>query len=468
MNAGTVQLARMASNYKHIIDSDGNRVKLNDHRVVHIFPYDIVTPTMGLIDSLLKKRGWKTRVQNHKLNSDVLHHAKKFCSGRECLSFHTIIGGTCKDIEENRGEDEISVYYGLEEGGPCQSGAWPLVSEILARRMKLKNAVFPGHPNLYNNFMGQGAFFGIQILTAVIIGDLLEEAENCLRVVARDHDEALGTFKAETDRLIRRFRSNFFKLPFSLKTWAENMSRIPVKQSVEETPKVLVFGSGSASVVHQPPIDYFLRHGIIPKVVNMSEFILHMESAPVNRFGFSRGAGGLNIYNIRPILLSFMKPGKAFKEVYEAVFSRATLFLADSLSVFYGKIARKSGLCYDAYIPFLDLIKAGHPHSSCTIFHEATETVGRYLCSVKKGVFDGLVHLSIFNCQPSIQARTILQSLTAKNDIPYADIELEGPWITPKHEKNLEAVVVKAKRLKRLKNEVEKTKDIDGADYEFC
>lgn len=460
MNGGTVQLARMGGNYKHIIDSEGNKVKFSDPRVVHIFPYDVITPTMGLIDSLLKKKGWKTRMQNHKLNSDVLHYAKKFCSGRECLSFHTIIGGTCKDIEENRGSDEISVYYGLEEGGPCQSGAWPLVSEIFARRLKLKNAVFPGHPNLYNNFMGQGALFGIQILSAVIIGDLLEEAENCLRIVAQDRDEALRTFNHETDRLIRRYRRNFLTLPFSLKTWAKNVSKIPLRQSVEETPKVLIFGSGSASVIHQPPIDYFLRHGIIPKVVNMSEFILHMESAPVNRFGFMRGAGGLDIYNIRPILLSFLNPGKAFKEVYEAVFSRATLFLADTLSVFFRKIAKKSGICYDVHIPFLDLIKAGNPYSSCALFHEATETIGRYLCSVKKGVFDGLVHLSIFNCQPSIQARTILQSITAKSDIPYADIELEGPLITPKHEKLLEAVVVKAKRLKHIKNEVEKSKDV--------
>ncbi len=458
MSTETFQLAQVSKNYKYIIDCDGKRVKFNDPRVVHVFPYNIITPTMGLIDSFLQKRGWKTRMQPHKLNSEVLQYAKKLCSGRECLSFNTIIGGTYKDIVENRGPDEISVYYGLEEGGPCQSGAWPLVSEVFARRLKLRNAVFPGHPSLYNNFMGQGTLFGIQILTTIILGDLLEEAENCLKVVAENAETAMPAFKAETDKFIQRARRGLIVLPFALTAWAKNVARIPLKKNVAETPRVLIFGSGSSAVIHQPPIDYFLQYDIIPKVVNMSEFVLHMESAFVNRFGFRLGGNRLSIFNIWPLLRSFLNPKRPFKDAYEAVVSRVTILLADILSIYFRNIAKKSGLCYDAHIPHLHLLKAGDKFTSCVLYHEATETVGRFLCSVESGGFDGLVHLSIFNCQPSIQARTILQTLSAKSDFPYADIEVEGPWITPKHQQVLEAVVVKAKRLRQMKNEIERSK----------
>jgi len=131
---------------------------------------------------------------------------------------------------------------------------------------------------------------------------------------------------------------------------------------------------------------------------------------------------------------------------------RARLHIAATVSLMkrYRKIARKSGLIYDVHIPFLNLVREGCRYVSHNGFCETPVTVGRFICSIRSGVFDGLINLNSFNCQPAMNSQAILRILANNSDVPFASIDCEGPWISANQRKLLDTIAVQAKRWRMM------------------
>ncbi len=111
-----------------------------------------------------------------------------------------------------------------------------------------------------------------------------------------------------------------------------------------------------------------------------------------------------------------------------------------------------SGLMYDESIPFLDIAEEGHKYASHLGVTETTVTAGRFVCSVKSGLYDGLVNLGSFNCQPAMNAQAVIRPLANASDVPYVALDCEGPWLSAGQLRLLENVAVQARRLREKKN----------------
>ena len=83
---------------------------------------------------------------------------------------------------------------------------------------------------------------------------------------------------------------------------------------------------------------------------------------------------------------------------------------------------------------------------------ETPQIVGRFLYSVEEQIFDGLINLGTFNCQPAMNSQAIIRPLANKSEVPYAAIDCEGPWISSNQKRLLETIAVQAKRLRKKKN----------------
>ena len=129
-----------------------------------------------------------------------MQDAKKICSGKECLACLGFARAFYHDLTQKRGKDEFSMYYYFDLAGPCQNAAWPDMWKIFARRLGVENALFQAFPGVTNNFLGQGNWFGYEISAATILSDLFHEAENTLKCLAKNRDEAIATFKTETGK----------------------------------------------------------------------------------------------------------------------------------------------------------------------------------------------------------------------------------------------------------------------------
>ncbi|MBW2085906.1 MAG: hypothetical protein JRI54_07755 [Deltaproteobacteria bacterium] len=224
------------------------------------------------------------------------------------------------------------------------------------------------------------------------------------------------------------------------------MAQIPLKASVEETPKVLIFGGLNLLFVHYPATSYFIEQGILPKVVDYAEGSCWIEAENLVRYGFKKGL-------ITPKEhFSFKPPKKDKKEALTARKARLGVFLIESLRKQFREIMEKSGLLFDEPIPFSELAQEGHQYVSYNGMTETSIITGRYVCSIKSGLYDGLVNLGSFNCQPAMNSQAIIRPLANRSDVPYVAIDCEGPWISTNQKRLLETIAVQAKRIRKKKN----------------
>jgi predicted nucleotide-binding protein (sugar kinase/HSP70/actin superfamily) len=119
----------------------------------------------------------------------------------------------------------------------------------------------------------------------------------------------------------------------------------------------------------------------------------------------------------------------------------------------------KSGLLFDSYTEIDKLLEEGNKYVSANSMTEAPQIVGRFLYSLKEDIYDGLINLGTFNCQPAMNSQAIIRPLANKSDVPYAAMDCEGPWIASNQIRLLETIAVQAKRLRKKKNELMKKSD---------
>jgi len=433
------RLARLSDNLDCIIDSDGNRVDYHDPRVVHVWAINHSSDTLQMIAGVYEKSKRKFRPVEP-TNPEVMQVARKLCSGRECVPMTAMTGAILKDIYNHRNPNEITIYFKLDQQGPCQNGAWPLVWEVFCKRLKLRNVISGIIPSPANHRLGLGAGHSKAVDLCVLLGDFFTEAKLTLRCLAREIDSALKIFDIEFKRFIECLKKEDGDMKPVLQAWAEKMAGIPLKAPVAEIPKILIFGGLNLLFVHKPVTDYFLEQGILPKVVDFIEGACWLGSESIVRYGFKKG---------------LVTPGEQFsctprkkdgKEALEVRKSKLGLRFIDSIQKELRSIMGKSGLLFDEHIPFPILAESGHPYASYNGFTETSTTTGRYICTVERGFYDGLVNLGSFNCQPAMNAQAIIRPLANKSDIPYVAIDCEGPWISTNQRRLLESIAVQARR----------------------
>ena len=112
-----------------------------------------------------------------------------------------------------------------------------------------------------------------------------------------------------------------------------------------------------------------------------------------------------------------------------------------------------SGLLFDKQISWNEVTFAGNKHSSDAGYNETCANVGRYVLSAQGDVFDAMVNVSSFNCAPAMNTAAIIRHLASSNDMPYAAIDMEGPWISASQMTLLETIAVQAKRSRSKRNQ---------------
>jgi len=451
MDRPNVRPAQLSESLDYIIDSDGQKVAFDDPRVVHIGAIDGSRYTKRLTAKLYEKKHRKLRTIDT-TSVETMQFARKMCSGRECVPMTAMAGAVLNDLNNNRTENEVSVYFTLDQNGPCQNGAWPVVWECIGKRLNIKNAIYGVWPNTANQRLGLGEGIVKDFIKCYILGDFFSEAENALNVVARDKNNALEIFETEFNRFADCFLENDKAVKPALKNWATKTAEIRLTSSVKKIPKVLIFGGLNLQFVHYPLTDYFIDQGIIPKVVDAAEGMLWLASETIIRNGFKIGLiDPEKQFSISILLFSLLFGTGNKEDAKKSLKDRIGMLLADMYLKQYRKIMEKSGLMFDKHIPFKNLAAAGHMYVTYNGFTETAVTVGRYITAIENDCYDGMINVGSFNCQPAMNSQAIIRPLANKNDMPYAAIDCEGPWLSANQRRLLEAVAVQAKRVKSEK-----------------
>ncbi len=435
-----IRQASLSHDFEYILDSNGRRIEYDDPKVVHIHT-DITNHfTSSMVYASYEKHGLTCRLIG-KAGPEMMQYARKVCSGRECIPMTAMTGAVVNDIQNRRDSAEISVYLSLDQEGPCQNGAWPIVWQTFGRRLKLENVIWGVSLNKIQNHLGLEDQLLQEINVAVLLGDFFEEAQNALQCAALDKETAIDRFHFE----FTRFNESLGQgrpLEEALAAWALKVAEIPLGVSIDNIPKVLIFGGLNLIFIHYPVTEYFIQQGIIPKVVDVAEGACFLASEDVSRYGFKHGF-------ITPSeQLACSPPRKNKKEAVKARQARFWMKKIDSFKKKFRRIMEASGLLFDHHISFPEIIEEGHKYVSFNGFTETTATAGRYVCSENDRLYDGFINLGSFNCQPAMNSQAIIRPLANASDVPYVALDCEGPWISANQRKLLEAVAVQAKRFK--------------------
>jgi predicted nucleotide-binding protein (sugar kinase/HSP70/actin superfamily) len=437
--------ATLSPGFDFILDSNANRVAFDDPRVVHIHT-DITSRFAEQITSAIYRKHDINYRAMGRPTPEIMQYARKVCSGRECIPMTAITGAIVNDILNKRGPEEISVYFSLDQEGPCQNGAWPIVWDIFNRRLNLDNIIWGVNRNSTPNALGLSSSILSAINDASWLGDLFEEAENALKCAALDKTDAHHRFEHAFEQFNQALAQGE-KLERELDIWAEQMAGIPLKSPIDSIPKVLIFGGLNVMFVHYPVTEYFLDQGIIPKIVDMAEGACWLASEEMTRSGFKQGY-------IKPSEQLTFKPSKEDRQAALKVrASRFGIKRIESRQKKFREIMARSGLLFDHQLPFAEIMEAGHQYISYNGFTETPVTTGRYVSSLKDGLYDGYVNLGSFNCQPAMNSQAIIRPIANAGNTPYVALDCEGPWISANQRRRLETVAVQAKRVRKIKSQ---------------
>lgn len=423
-----------------LLDSEGRRVAYGDPRVVHVLS-DIPGPFAARIaQAAYRKHGKRCRAVG-RANEEVLQYSRKVCSGRECLPMMAMTGAAVRDMLERHADSDLSIYFSIDQEGPCQNGAWPLVWDTFLRRLGVRNVIAGVSRNSTPGRLGLEGTHLNALNAALFLGDLFEEAHNTVRCLARDTTAALERFERAMVVFLADYERADGAFEAPLRDWAAQMAGTELSMPPEAAPKVLIQGGLNLLFVHYPVTDYFIAQGVLPKVVDSAEGACFLESEGALRYGVLKG-------RLDPCAQFARSRDQDSPEAVSARKSRLTIRRVEDLQRKFRSLLAPSGLLFDRHIPFLEVVEAGHGHVSVNSFSETTVTTGRFVRTVEQGYYDGIVNMSSFNCQPAINAQAVIRPIANKTALPYVALDCEGPWISTNQRRLLETVAVRAKRRK--------------------
>jgi predicted nucleotide-binding protein (sugar kinase/HSP70/actin superfamily) len=448
--------AYFSKNYESIIDSNGNEVNYDDPRVVYIYPLPINIYAKKLIVGLFRKNNRNVRIGDE-IDSSIIKYGKQLCSGKECLPTLAIAGSVMKDLNEYRQKNEISIYVGSMSGyGTCQHAAWPLLWESFSNRLNYENALYNVFITKENNWVGLSDQIEVMPYLYWLIGDYICETRNSIYCCASDLNSALEKFDELTDDLISQVITEKYKLKTALKLWAQKISMIPLKQNVQNAPKVIIFSGLNLFFNKIQITQSFLEHGINPKIADFLDGITWAVSGKAAEFSLNRGyTDPENQFSIINLLKESFYD-RFSNNSKDAIKSRINMFLVEMMINQYKKIIDSSQLTVQKGImPLIKMLKYGHPYASFNAYSESTMATGRFLQSLNEKIFDGYVCFGSFTCQPAMNTQTIVLPIANQNDVPFLAMDCETIELTNNHLKQIEVLSVQIKRknqLRKLKN----------------
>jgi predicted nucleotide-binding protein (sugar kinase/HSP70/actin superfamily) len=210
----------------------------------------------------------------------TLQLARNHASGKECLPSHLVLGSALKYFSSGKyRKDEIYLLFVPTTKGPCRTGQYFVFYENLFKDLRLENVVVftLDSDNSYNEL---GADFSKKAWWAIVAGDYMKDIETSLRTCASDVKSAMEIYDALWRRLISVAEADVRNILPTLKEIASEISKILLKKTIDQCPKVLIVGEiyvRRDDFAVDELIQHFSRRGIIGKVSGITEWVYYCD-----------------------------------------------------------------------------------------------------------------------------------------------------------------------------------------------
>ncbi len=209
----------------------------------------------------------------------TLQLARSYMSGKECLPAQLVLGAALKFMNsEKYREDETYVLFVPSTTGPCRTGQYFVFYENLFRDLGYPNVVVMvlDSDNSYNEL---GPRFTRNAWWGLVIADYMKDIETSLRTCAIDPSAAVAKYDELWQELLDH-ADDLSKVPETLENIAGEVAKIPLKNKMEDCPKVLIVGEiyvRRDDFAVDELIRNFSRKGIIAKVSGITEWLYYTD-----------------------------------------------------------------------------------------------------------------------------------------------------------------------------------------------
>jgi predicted CoA-substrate-specific enzyme activase len=404
-----------------IIRSNGECVRLTDPRVKMYFPnfspYHTQAVTMAT-----RWLGLHTG-EVIPLERAQLDKGLQYTSGRECLPLPICIGQLLQ-INEQRRPGEIAGFYMLRGGAPCVVDAYMGYLERFIAEQRMPD-FFLFDPREENGYLG----FDRETLTrsfapAIVVGDLLMEIDQVLRVVGSP--VSLDQLRAEWERFIRTTASRE-EFDAALPAFADRVAKLPRTRDPRTCPRVVVAGdffTRFSSFFMDGVRDLYADRGIILKPVDLSDLLLYLayDQMAWTARGWGLKPGGLAL--AKACTRIFEPEGKQYLQQWIGH------QMLQGVEEHYRGIFHRTGLLVSEPNAAACVFHKGAEHVSHTIWGELLPTIGKGLNAAQEG-YDGLIVIGPFNCLPFRISEAVLKPLSLRQGMPILTYESDGYAVSP-------------------------------------
>ncbi|MCP4129705.1 MAG: activase [bacterium] len=369
----------------------------------------------------------------------TLQLARNHMSGKECLPSQLVLGSGLKYFtSEKYRKDEIYLLFVPTTTGPCRTGQYFVFYENLFKDMKMENVlvVTLDSDNSYNEL---GPEFTKSAWWGVIIADYMKDVETSLRTCAVDPEVAMAKYDELWQGLIDIAEKDMAKTIPALKNIAHEIAKIPLKQKMEDTPKVLVVGE-----IYVRRDDFavdeltrlFSKRGIIAKSSGISEWIYYCDACRKHEI--------LKRYNLLP----WYK--KAFsKELRELAAWRIEEVYKHNVDKKVKNALKETNLIPDTPHDMEEIIDNAEKHFvSDELYSEITVSSGVASTAMMKD-YSGVVNISPFACLIGRVIEGLITPWARERKYPVISVEIDGNILPPNIVSKLEIFMLNVLRFRK-------------------
>ncbi len=386
----------------------------------------------------------------------TLQAARSYMSGKECLPSQLVLGSALKYFQSDKyRKDEIYLLFVPTTTGPCRTGQYFVFYENLFRDLKLENVlvVTLDSENSYNEL---GPTFSRNAWWGLAIADYMKDIETSLRTCAEDPATAIAKYDELWHGLMEIAEKDIKQIVPTLKKIASEIKKIPLKQKMEDTAKILIVGEiyvRRDDFAVDELVRIMSRKGIIAKVSGITEWIYYTDYVRRNEIS--------KRYNLLPWYKKFFS-----KELRALIVWRLEEIWKHGVE---NKV--KNALKETNLIPTT-------PHNMKEIMNNANEHfVHSELdseISISSGIastammydYSGVINISPFACLIGRVIEGLITPWSRERNYPVLSVEIDGSLLPPNIVSKVEIFMLNVLRFRQnpeISELIERESNVDSS-----
>lgn len=260
------------------VDSEGREIPLSDERIHLLFPSmcrfiseagAAVFRGFGVRSSALPPP-----------DTEILKIGRAYSTCKECLPLQLTAGGLIHYLEARDNPSEKLVYFMPTAGGPCRFGQYSEFLKRLTEKLRIPDTAIysPSAENSYTDLGGKG--LDESLWQGVLVADIFQESYSTILANAVDTGSALKVFDNAWREVIKTMEGGFdtARLEQTLANVTRDLSEIPLRRSLEETPVILLAGEiyvRNDDISRQYILEDLAKRGFAVKVASLAEWVYY-------------------------------------------------------------------------------------------------------------------------------------------------------------------------------------------------